>query len=58
MKLERRGHAGDWVVAASRRYETDLTDQERERIREVVTQRSQVGWPRQVDLREVMNALL
>jgi len=46
------------MVAATRRYETDLTDQEWERIREVVTRRSRLGRPREVDLPEVVNALL
>lgn len=45
-------------MATTRRYQTDLTDQEWERIRAVVTRRAPLGRPRRVDLREVMNALL
>jgi len=45
-------------MARTERYETDLTDQEWERVRDMVLRRSHLGRPTTVDLREVVNALL
>jgi len=40
-----------------RRYETELTDQEWERIREALTRWSRLGRRREMDRRQVLNAL-